>query len=241
MKQTIPFHVEGVRMIAHRGLSGLELQNTNAAFVAAANRSYFGIETDIHVTKDGCFAVIHDDTTENVSDTVLTVEESTLAELRALSLRKKDGETRGDLIVPTLSEYAAICRDYGKVSVLELKNPFEKADIERVVAILKEMDQFEHTIFISFCFDNLVRLREVDPTCNVQYLRKTVESVDELLAKAAEHHFDLDLHSGMITKELVSRAHELGILINVWTVDSTDTAKRVAEAGVDFITTNILE
>ena len=241
MKQTIPFHAEGVRMIAHRGLSGLELQNTNAAFVAAANRSYFGIETDIHVTKDGHFAVIHDDTTENVSDTVLTVEESTLAELRALSLRKKDGETRGDLIVPTLSEYAAICRDYGKVSVLELKNPFEKADIERVVAILKEMDQFEHTIFISFCFDNLVRLREVDPTCNVQYLRKTVESVDELLAKAAEHHFDLDLHSGMITEELVSRAHELGILVNVWTVDSTDTAKRVAEAGVDFITTNILE
>ncbi len=228
-------------MIAHRGLSGLELQNTNAAFVAAANRSYFGIEADIHVTKDGYFAVIHDDTTVNVSDSVLEVEQSTLAELRAIALRKKDVEARGDLIVPTLEEYASICRDYGKVSVLELKNSFGKADIEKVVAILKEMGQFENTIFISFCFDNLVRLREVDPTCNAQYLRETAVSTDDLLATAAEHHFDLDLHSDMITKTLVSHAHELGILINVWTVDSPDTAKRIAEAGVDFITTNILE
>ena len=35
-------------MIAHQGGSGLELGNTNAAFVAAGNRSYFGIETDVH-------------------------------------------------------------------------------------------------------------------------------------------------------------------------------------------------
>ena len=241
MKQTIPFHADGVRMIAHRGLSGLELQNTNAAFVAAANRSYFGIETDIHVTKDGYFAVIHDDTTVNVSDTVLNVEDSTLAELRALSLRKKDGETRGDLIIPTLEEYAAICRDYGKTSVLELKNLFKKSDVEKVVAILKEMGQLKNTVFISFCFDNLVLLREIDPACNVQYLRTTVDSVDLLLEKAAEHRFDLDLHFGMITKELVDRAHALGILVNVWTVDTLETAQRVADAGVDFITTNILE
>ncbi len=38
------------RMIAHRGLSGIEMENTCSAFVAAGNRSYFGIETDVHVT-----------------------------------------------------------------------------------------------------------------------------------------------------------------------------------------------
>ena len=50
-------------MIAHRGLSGLERENTCAAFIAAGNRSYYGIETDIHITRDGRFIVYHDDNT----------------------------------------------------------------------------------------------------------------------------------------------------------------------------------
>ena len=48
---TIKLNTTGtnVKMIAHRGLSGLEAENTCAAFVAAGNREkYFGIECDIH-------------------------------------------------------------------------------------------------------------------------------------------------------------------------------------------------
>ena len=42
---TIKLNKGNVRVVAHRGLSGIERENTNAAFVAAANRSYYGIET----------------------------------------------------------------------------------------------------------------------------------------------------------------------------------------------------
>ena len=54
-------HKGSVQMIAHRGVCGLERENTAAAFVAAGNRSYFGIETDIHETSDGKFIIIHDE------------------------------------------------------------------------------------------------------------------------------------------------------------------------------------
>ena len=64
---TIKLNVKAVKMVAHRGLSGLERENTCPAFVAAANRSYFGIETDVHKTADGKFVIIHDETTERVS------------------------------------------------------------------------------------------------------------------------------------------------------------------------------
>ena len=50
---TPKFEKGNVLVIAHRGLSGIETENTNAAFVAAGNRSYYGIETDIHRTADG--------------------------------------------------------------------------------------------------------------------------------------------------------------------------------------------
>lgn len=52
---TIRFQHTRAQVVAHRGLSGLETENTCAAFVAAGNRSYFGIETDVHRTADGCF------------------------------------------------------------------------------------------------------------------------------------------------------------------------------------------
>ena len=58
---TIKFTEKGnVKMIAHRGLSGLERENTNAAFVAAGQRSYYGIETDVHVTADEKYIIIHE-------------------------------------------------------------------------------------------------------------------------------------------------------------------------------------
>ena len=51
-------------MVAHRGCSGLERENTHAAFVAAGNRTYYGIETDVHKTADGKYVAIHDDNTK---------------------------------------------------------------------------------------------------------------------------------------------------------------------------------
>ena len=64
---TIKINKGAVKMVAHRGASGLERENTVPAFLAAGNRSYFGIETDIHRTADGKYVVIHDETTSRVT------------------------------------------------------------------------------------------------------------------------------------------------------------------------------
>ena len=64
---TIKISKGSTKMIAHRGLSGLETENSIQAFIAAGNRSYYGVETDVHVTKDGKFVVIHDDATGRVA------------------------------------------------------------------------------------------------------------------------------------------------------------------------------
>ena len=55
---TICIRSGNTRMIAHRGVSKLEAQNTASAFVAAGNRSYFGIETDVYHTRDGQYVLL---------------------------------------------------------------------------------------------------------------------------------------------------------------------------------------
>ena len=47
---TVKFEHKNTLVVAHRGLSGLETENTVTAFVAAGNRSYYGIETDMRRT-----------------------------------------------------------------------------------------------------------------------------------------------------------------------------------------------
>ncbi len=91
-----------VQMIAHRGVSGLERENTCAAFVAAGNRSgYFGIETDVHCTADGKYIIIHDDNTLRVTGQDMVVENTDMQTLRSLHVMDLGSEQpRGDLVLP---------------------------------------------------------------------------------------------------------------------------------------------
>lgn len=242
MKNTLRLNQDKVLMVAHRGLSGIELENTASAFVAAGNRSYYGIETDVHRTGDGQFVVIHDDTTKRVGIDNLVVEETSYETLRALRLADKDGvRGRNDLRIPSLLEYTQICKKYGKVSVLELKNHFEPADVDKIIEIIKGEGWLENTIFISFDLDNLIYLRSVLPEQPAQYLIGTF--TDELLDILIKYNLDLDIYykTVTLTPERIKAVHDAGHKVNVWTVDVIEDAERMIEYGVDFITSNIIE
>lgn len=228
------------KMIAHRGLSGIETENTNAAFIAAGNRSYFGIETDVHKTADGKFVVIHDDNTGRVSTTDISVEGSNFDDLRKIKLHSPDGtDGRADMLIPTLKEYINTCKRYEKTAVLELKNEFTSAEIKAICDEINEENYLANVIFISFCFDNLVRLREFYPEQTVQFLIDDYENdLPEILS---ERKFDLDIEYKALTKERIDALHAKGVKINCWTCNDKDAGEQLCRWGIDFITSNILE
>ena len=230
-----------VKMIAHRGLSGLERENTCAAFVAAGNReTYWGIETDIHCTADGRYVIIHDDTTTRVSGVEMTVEETDFDTLRSLRLLDKGEEsTRWDLVFPTLEEYISICKKYDKVAVLELKNPMPEAAVVEMIRTVEKLEYADKMVVISFSFDNMVFVRKNFPHQKAQFLLSVWD--DAWLPKLQEYSLGLDIKHTAITAELVKKIHGIGQQINCWTVDSPEDAARVIACGVDYITTNILE
>ena len=175
---TIKFENKGdIKMIAHRGVSGLELENTCPAFVAAGVKSYYGIETDVHVTADGKFIVCHDDNLKRVAGLDMVIEESNFDDLRAVRMKDTDGKTmRADLFLPTLEEYISICRKYDKQAILELKNEMPKEKVWEIAEIIKDMGWFARTTFISFAGNNLVWLKEKYPKADAQFL---IETFDE--------------------------------------------------------------
>lgn len=239
---TVKIEKKGIHMVAHRGVSGLECENTAAAFVAAGNRSYWGIETDVHVTADGQFVVIHDFETGRVSETNIPVDESTREALSAVRLYSnpwKKTPGRQDLVIPDLSDYIRICHHYDKVAVLELKGDISEENVAKIVDVVKEYDHLSKTLFISFWWDNLVRLRKLLPDQPIQFL--TGKWTEELPQNLKEQNFGLDIYYPELTKERVDTIHSLGLEVNCWTVDDPNAAAALIKMGVDCITSNILE
>ena len=104
---------------AHRGLWNTNEpgecsrpENSLAAFRAAVEKDY-GIELDVHLTKDGCLVVHHDDSLRRITGTDRRIADSTLEEVRACKL--PNGES-----VPTYDEVLEIVA--GRVPlIVELK------------------------------------------------------------------------------------------------------------------------
>ncbi len=235
---TIRFNHQ-IKIIAHRGVSGLERENTCAAFIAAGNRSYYGIETDVHVTKDGKYIVFHDDTTDRLLGIHHVIEETDFETLRSLRLMDLDGTYRGDLLLPSLEEYIRVCKKYGKESVLELKNHFEMKHIQEIISIIQSEGWLEHTTFISFDLANCICVRQCLPDQRIQYLVQEV--TEEIISQLVQYGFALDADYRTITREQVAACQKAGIAVNVWTVNTVETAEKMLDFGVDYITTNILE
>ena len=156
---TIKIDRKNCKIIAHRGVSGLEMENTCPAFVVAGNRSYYGVETDVHVTKDEKFIIYHDDNTTRLTRENYVIEETNFNVLRSLKIYEGD-LTRTDLLLPTLEDYIAICKKYDKQSILELKNTMDEKHIVKIVERVKDMGWYNKTTFISFSKENVVLLRK---------------------------------------------------------------------------------
>lgn len=241
MKDTVRLeNKKSTLIVGHRGASGVERENTAAAFVAAGNRSYFGAECDVHVTKDGRYIVYHDDRTGRLCDRDVVIEETDFEELRKLKIKDSGAETFSEVFtMPTLEEYLYILSRYEKTAVIELKNRMDIGNIREITEICAKFMPLNKVIFISFDFDNLVDVRKLLPAQTVQYL---VDKIDDgLIAKLAEHKMDIDTHWSALTKEVVEKLHGNGIKINSWTCDDPNLALKLIDWGVDYLTSNVLE
>lgn len=237
---TIKFEKGNVLVIAHRGLSGLERENTSSAFVAAANRSYFGIETDVHRTSDGNIVIMHDGDLKRVAGVEKSVGSLTMAELESVILYDTDGsKNRLDLRPPRLENYVDICKKYGKRCVLELKDDFTEEEIRKIIRIFEERDYLGEVIFISFIYGNLTRIRKILPSQPVQFL--FMEPIEGIVDRLISDRIDADVYYKILTEDMIKALHGAGLRVNVWTVDNKEIGERFASLGVDYITSNILE
>jgi glycerophosphoryl diester phosphodiesterase len=150
-------------LIAHRGNSAACPENSLQAFQRAARDRADIIETDVRVSADGHFVLIHDPTLERTTDGTGRVDSLTLEQLKSCGLRNAD-PSEGSPTVPTLEEMA-LAVPAPMVFALELKaRDFRRTEACQALAeALARLDLTGRTLILSSHRRHLEAWRRVSP------------------------------------------------------------------------------
>lgn len=227
-----------VKMIAHMGYHEECMSNTVEAFIAAGERSYYGIESDVRITADGQFVMFHDASVTDAKGNTYVIRETKLEDIK--DIRLLDNGVATEYKLPLLEDYIKVCKDYGKTPILELKDTHTTEELELLISAIDSVGYLAETVFISFSWDNCVRVRELLPDNTVMYL--TEENFKEsLIDQLVEYNIDLNINRKCFYKPHVEKLHLNGIKVATFTCDDAKETEKLISWGVDFVTTNVLE
>jgi glycerophosphoryl diester phosphodiesterase len=224
-------------VIAHRGASGHAPENTFAAFQRAVELGGTFIETDLHVTRDGRFVAIHDDTVERTTNGSGDVRNFTLDELREVDAGMWFDRTFMGERIPTLEEVLEFSREHDVVFYLELKYAAVWGMDHALVAALQKAQSAPRTIVISFDPATLTPLRRLDPSIMTGLL------VEDAKPDCIQSAIDLGARQlcpkvSSVTPELVEKAHRSDLQVVTWTANTLADMRAMMAAGVDGIMTD---
>ena len=220
------------KVVAHRGYWMTEgsAQNSIASLQKAAEIGCWGSEFDVWLTADGVPVVFHDATVEGIR-----IEDTTYATL--MNIRLKNGE-----FIPTLQQYLMEAQRHPECRLIFEIKPHrnEKRDFrisELSVELVNMLGLASRTDYISFSKNACKRLHEVAPEAKVAYLN------GDLAPKEVKERgwTGIDYNSKVFDNhpDWASEAKQLGLEVNVWTVDGEEALTRFAKmSGIDIITTN---
>lgn len=226
--------------IAHRGLSGLAPENTIPAFLLAGKKGYWGVECDIHATKDGQFVVFHDDTLERMTNIKGYIKDYNLEELKKINIVNGNNvSSYKDLKIPLLEDLLEICKKYNMIPIIEIKYLRYFDEINKINELLIQYGLIDKAIIISFNYNYLKQYRGLNKNIKIQYLINEINQ--DVIKICTENKFDVDVNYGRLNKVLIDNCHNANIKVNTWTVDDPSISKYLVESNVDYITTNILQ
>lgn len=225
-----PRPIHAPKAVAHRGFhaSGRP-ENSIASLKAAQDAGFYGSEMDLWITTDGVIYINHDGTVGGK-----TIQNCSSAELASVTL--SNGEP-----LPTLAQYIAQAKQNTSTRmVIEIKQHSNQtrdfACVDEMLRQVSEAGLSDHVDYISFSRAVCERIAAARPGSTVGLLT-TSSDLQGLLSKGINciDYAYTDLFSN---PALFDQAHSLGMMVNIWTVNSTSDMMRAIGLGADFITTD---
>lgn len=213
--------------IGHRGVMGVEPENTLRSFIHAEQAGMDLIELDLHLSKDGALAVMHDAEVDRTTDGKGPIADKTLSELRELDAEQ--GER-----VPVFEEVLDAVRSPLQAEIKDV------AAARTLAEVMRRRDLVDRVEVISFHDEAIAEITQLVPGVRTALVasRWGNDVVDRAKAVGATR---LVLNVRRITLELVERAHAEGLTVVGWVVNTQDHLRLARGLGLDGATTDFPE
>ncbi|MDO0931040.1 glycerophosphodiester phosphodiesterase family protein [Streptomyces sp. DG2A-72] len=213
--------------IGHRGVMGIEPENTLRSFVAAEHAGLDVIELDLHLSKDGALVVMHDADVDRTTDGTGPIAEKTLAELRALDAGR--GER-----VPVFEEVldAVKCPLQAEIK--------DEAAARALSEVMHSRDLVARVEVSSFHDEAIAEIARLVPGVRTALIasRYGTDIVDRAVEAGAR---TVCLNIRRLTLEIVEHARKADLRIIGWVVNTQDHLRLVRALALDGATTDYPE
>lgn len=237
LKNFAPFGNSKRKIFAHKGITSNAPENTVPSFEAAGVGGAWGIETDIQATSDGYLICMHDTTVDRTTDGTGTVANMTMAQIDSLRIKGHP-----ELKVPTLEQFLSICKVYGCVPCLELKNVASSQ--EMISKLIQTVSDYglesiatvlcsQYSIGYVQCVNPKIRcIFIIDPTDLATWIPRT------------KRYFNtsVTMESGTytITHDIIKQLHDAGFSVNVGGVNTAEEIQAYFGMGADSVSSGFI-
>ncbi|MGN9794502.1 glycerophosphodiester phosphodiesterase [Streptomyces sp. OZ13] len=213
--------------IGHRGVMGVEPENTLRSFVRAEQAGMDAIELDLHLSKDGALAVMHDADVDRTTDGSGSIAEMTLAELRQL-------DAGGGQQVPVFEEVLDAVRCPLQAEIKDV------AAARALAEVMRRRDLVPRVEVSSFHDDAIAEISALVPGVRTVLIasRWGGDITDRAKAVGAQA---LALNIRRLTLETVEVAHAEGLRVIGWVVNTQEHLRLVRALELDGATTDFPE
>lgn len=223
------------QLIAHRGFWKTEgsAQNSLAALLKANEIKAYGSELDIWLSSDG-IPVVNHDAYVMLDDKKLSVQDTPAHILTQVKL--SNGEN-----LPTLESYLnTFVKCYDTKLIIEFKKhrtKYQEDELtEKVLKMVHNRNLQSRVEYISFSLNFVVKTIHLDPLAKVYYLNGDLSP--SVMSEIGAAGIDYNLAVIKKNREWVKESHDLGLKVNVWTVNEPEDIQQMIDLKVDFITTD---
>lgn len=223
-------------IVGHRGIPSLMPENTIEGYLLAIEKGATHVECDIYITTDDYIVISHDGTTGRCGDRDISIERSTLAQVKEVNLEN-------GYKIPELKEFLSAIKPTEALAVIEIKSTQTKA-VDKTIQIIREMGMEQRCVFISFHVNQLNYLAQTYPefACS-GYLGsvpngKAPRASLDLANTVRPINGTIDLSYGGINKAFMQNCLHRGMTTWGWTVNDAGLQMQFFTQGMTGITTN---
>lgn len=223
--------------VNHRGNHKCAPENSLPAF---KQTKYEAVETDIHLTADQKWVIMHDDSLDRTTNgrgklRLLTYQQ--LLQFHLIDILEQH-YADSELKIPTLAEFLAICQSKQTIPIIEIKDKeINETAYQNLVQMVREAGFGLTAIFISFHYEPLKVVKQLMPEAEVMYLDNDITASNIKKAKHLGSRSGLNIKWQNLTYEKVSQAKSAGLQVGAWTVPASHHWQ-LEQMGVDYITTD---